>query len=442
MTRKGCSGAPGTTMVILTLLMCSIFIAAPASAATRYLGDGPSFTATLSGNNEFVPGEDTTIRILVKNTGLNSMKQVGVGTIEPEDQQNTAKAVTIGLASAGDAVIIKTDPQMVGDIRGGNTVTVQFKAKISANATAGEYTLPLTLQYRYPRGIVQEAADVFEFTYNDAEDTLPVTIRIQPRVKAEVIEAVPEELTVGSEGYLNLKIKNTGPENGTMASVKLIRNAKSPVIPTDSTLYIGDFPSGSTVAGKYKVSVSKDATNQTYPVDLVVSYTNREGMIVTSSVTTIGVPVNAKPAFTIISPAPEVPSGAGKIIEVQYRNDGYVKVYDAQARLALHDPITIGDNSAYLGDIVPGESVTARYEVQADEAAEPMVYSFDSTIRYRDALGTSLESDTIPVQIKVTPAASGIAAIPGGLFTVAGCIIAVIVICIAILVYRQKTKNR
>ena len=128
MTRKGCSGAPGTTMAILTLLMCSIFIAAPASAATRYLGDGPSFTATLSGNNEFVPGEDTTIRILVKNTGLNSMKQVGVGTIEPEDQQNTAKAVTIGLASAGDAVIIKTDPQMVGDIRGGNTVTVQFKA--------------------------------------------------------------------------------------------------------------------------------------------------------------------------------------------------------------------------------------------------------------------------------------------------------------------------
>ena len=45
--------------------------------------------------------------------------------------------------------LIKTDPQMVGDIRGGNTVTVQFKAKISANATAGEYQLPLTLQYRY-----------------------------------------------------------------------------------------------------------------------------------------------------------------------------------------------------------------------------------------------------------------------------------------------------
>jgi hypothetical protein len=438
MTCKGCSGVPGIAVVLLTLLTCSILIATPASAVTQHLGDGPSFTATLAGNNEFVPGADTTISLLVKNTGLNSMKQVAMGTIEPEDQQNTAKTVTIGLASAGDAVIIKTDPQMVGDIRGGNSVTVQFKAKISANATAGEYQLPLTLQYRYSRVIVQEKADVFEFTYNEAEDTLPVTIRIQPRVKAEVIEAVPEGLNVGSDGFLNLKIKNAGLENGTMASVKLLRNAKSPIIPTDSTLYIGDFPSGGIVAGKYKVSISKDATNQTYPVDLVVSYTNREGTMVTSSVTTVGVPVNAKPAFTLISAVPEVPGGTGKVIEVQYRNDGTVIVYAAQARLALHDPVTIGDNTAYLGDIAPGGSEVARFEVQADEAAVPMVYSFDSTIRYRNAQGTSLESDTIPVQIKVTPAASGL----GGFLVPAGCLLAVIIAGIGFLAYRQKKKSR
>lgn len=438
MTRKGCSGAPGTAMVILSLLMCSILIGAPASAATRYLGDGPTFTAAVSGNNDFVPGDDATITILIKNTGLNSMKQVGVGTIEPEDQQNTAKTVTIGLASAGDAVIVKTDPQMVGDIRGGNSVTVQFKAKISTNATEGEYQLPLTLQYRYLRVINQEAADVFEFTYNKAEDTLPITIRIKPQVKAEVIEAVPEELTVGSEGYLNLKIKNTGPENGTMASVKLLRNGQSPIIPVDSTLFIGEFPSGDTVTCRYKISVSKDATNQTYPVDLTVSYTNREGTIVTSSTTTVGVSVNAKPAFTIISPVPEVPRGTGRTLEVQYQNDGSVTVYDAQARLSLHDPITIGDNTAYLGDIAPGESVTARYEVEADEAAEAMVYSFDSIIRYRDAQGTSLESDTLPLQIAVVPAAS----IPAGLLALAGCILVGIVAGIAFLVYRRKKAIR
>jgi hypothetical protein len=437
MTRTRCPGSAGTVIAILALLLCSVLIAVPVSAATRYLGDGPSFTVTVSGTNEFLPGEDATINILVKNTGLNSLKQVGVGTIEPEDQQNTAKTATIGLASAGDAVIIKTDPQMVGDIRGGSTVTVQFKAKISANATAGEYQLPLTIQYRYLRGTVQEKADVFEFAYNEAEDTLPVTIKIQSRVKADVIEAVPELLTVGSEGYLNLKIKNTGPENGTLASVKLLRNGQSPVIPVDSTLFIGDFRSGETVACRYKVSVSQDATNQTYPVDLTVSYTNREGSVVTSEKTTVGVSVDAKPAFTILSPVPVVPRGSTSTIEVRYRNDGTVTVYDAQARISPHDPVTAPDNIAYLGDIGPGESVTARYDVHADEAAEQTAYSFDSQIRYRDALGTSLESDTIPVQLKVVPATGGISAL-----TIAGCIIALIVICGIFLVYRQKNKSR
>ena len=164
MTRMCCPGSAGTAMAFLTLLMCSILTVVPASAVTQHLGSGPSFTAAVIGTNEFVPGDDATIRILVKNTGLNSMKQVMMGTIEPEDQQNTAKTVTIGLASAGDAVLIKTDPQMAGDIKGGNTVTVEFKVKISSNATAGEYPLPLILRYKYPRVIVQEQADVFEFT--------------------------------------------------------------------------------------------------------------------------------------------------------------------------------------------------------------------------------------------------------------------------------------
>ena len=437
MTRTTCPGFCGNAMVVLTLLICSILTVTPASALTQHLGSGPAFTATINGVNEFVPGEDTTISILIKNTGLNSMKQVMMGTIQPEDQQNTAKTTTIGLGSAGDAVLIKTNPQSVGDIPGGNTVTLQFKAKISQNATDGEYQLPLTIKYKYLKVIVQERADMFEFAYNEAEDTLPVTIRIQPQVKVEVIDAVPEQLISGSEGYLNLTIKNAGMENGTMASVKLIRNGQSPIIPTSSNVFIGNYPSGGIVTCRYKVSIAKDATNQTYPVDLAVSYTNREGTVMTSSKTTIGVPVNVKPAFVIVSSVPEVPRGTDQIIEVQYRNEGDITVHAAQARITQHSPITISDNNAYLGDIAPGSSATARFEVQADNAAELAVYSFDSTVRFRDASDTSLESDTIPVQLKVVPAAGGISAL-----TIAGCILAVIFVCIGFFVYRQKNKSR
>jgi hypothetical protein len=436
MTRSSCPGFTGTAMVILTLLTCSVLILAPASAVTQHLGTGPSFTAMVSGDNEFVPGEETTITLLVKNTGLNSFKQVMMGTIQPEDQQNTAKTATIGLASAGNNVTVRTDPQMVGDIPGGATVPVQFRIKISANATAEEYQLPLTLRYRYLKVIVQERADMFEYDYNDAEEILPITIRMQPHVKAQVIEAVPEQLTVGSDGYLNLKIKNIGPENGTLASVKLLRNGESPIIPVDSTVFIGDFRSGDTITCRYKVSVSNDATNQTYPVDLAVSYMNREGTVVSSAKTTVGVPVNEQPVFAVISSVPEIPRGTESTINVIYRNNGKVTVHDASVRITPHAPVSASDNNAFLGDIAPGETATATFALLANQDADTGEQTFDSTIRYRDAIGISIASDPVPVQLKIVPSAGGISPL-----IIMG-ILGVLIIGAAFFVYQQKNKSR
>ncbi len=440
MTHTGFSGSSGTVMVILALLACIALIATPTSAATKYLGGAPSFSATVSGVNEFIPGEDTMISILVKNSGTFDLKQLNRGSIQPEDMPTTAKFVTIGLSSDSDAVIVKTDPQMVGDLAGnGDTITVKFNVKISSNVTAGEYQVPLSIGYKYPRVEDQGAADVFEFTYNQAKQTLPLTIRIKPQAKIDVIETVPEQLNAGSQGWLNVKIRNIGPENGEKAAVKLLRNGNSPIIPEDSTQFIGSFPSGSMIDCRFKVTVLEDAVNQSYPVDIAITYTNREGQIVTSSTETVGVPVNGKTAFTVTSPAPEVPQGAAMTIEVRYQNDGGVTVYNTEARIESHDPVTIKDNNAFLGDLGPGEAAVARYEIQADAAADTKMYTFDSKIRFRDAFGNSQMSDTVPVQIEIVPANLGTSA---GVIALGGGFIVVIVLCAALLVYRKKKESR
>ena len=94
MTPKGFSGSAGTALLVVTLLACSALIAAPAAAATKYPEGAPSFSAAVTGVNEFTPGEDATISILVKNSGLNPVKQLDRGTIDPEDLPNTAKFMT------------------------------------------------------------------------------------------------------------------------------------------------------------------------------------------------------------------------------------------------------------------------------------------------------------------------------------------------------------
>ncbi len=430
------------TTLILSLLVCTLLIAAPVAAATRTLGNGPSFTAAIVGTNEFVPGEDSTIRIQVQNTGVNTLEQFGVGTIEPENTQTTARMVTLGLTSTSDRVTIKTDPQMIGDIPGGGAVMVVFAAKISANATAANYTMPLNISYRYLPGSVQERGDEFEFRYRQTETTIPVSIRVRPQVKAEVIEVSPEQLTAGGEGYVSLTIRNAGQEKGTKASVKLLRNGQSPVIPTESSVFIGDYPPGGIVTCRYKVSISDDAIQQIYPVDIAVSYTNREGTIVTSTKDTVGVQVNARHGFLVVSPVPEVPQGTDTVIDVVYRNDGASPVHAAVARIVPQTPVNIHDNTAYLGDIAPGQTSRARFMLRADSEAEPGRYSLESTIRYRDAKGTSIESDPFPVTISVAPPASGIAAVPGGLMTIVACGVAGIVLSLLLLVYRKKRVNR
>ena len=152
--------------------------------------------------------------------------------------------------------------------------------------------------------------------------------------------------------------------------------------------------------------------------------------------------MNAKTAFTVISTVPDVPRGAGRTIEVQYRNDGVVTAYNAEARLTPHKPVSITDNNAFLGDVGPGKTASARYVIQADADSESMVYSFDSNIRYRDALGNSQESDTLPIQIEVIPVSTSTSGMPGGFLALVGCVLVGIVICIIFLVYRSKKRSQ
>ena len=279
---------------ILVLFIVSLICAAPVMAVTTYRGGGPELSVAVSGANEFAPGQDATITVVVQNSGVNTVKDVLDGTIDREDNPTTAKMVKVGLAAGNAPVIIKSDPQDVWDIASQGKATVRISAKITPDATLGEYQLPLTVRYIYLASSEQPAADILQSDYRQENVTLPITIRIKPQVTVDVIDAVPENLSVGTSGYLNLKIINHGTDDGKKATVTLVRNGNSPVIPVDSSVYIGDFPLNQTISCRYKIMVSSDAVRQSYPVDVFVTYENRYGDTVTSATETVGVPVGER----------------------------------------------------------------------------------------------------------------------------------------------------
>jgi hypothetical protein len=389
----------GFGMLISLVLACAIIF--PVSAGERYMTGSPELTAAVSGTNEFSPGDDAVIAVQLQNEGLNELKFIGSGIISRDDLPNTAKLITITLDPGDSPLIVKSDPQMIGDLKGGSSTLVKFNVKIPKNATVGTYDLPLNLKYTYLWVAEQIGTDSIQYMYRDTDETLTLPVKIKPVLQFSVISASTEHLNAGTEGYLMLVINNTGQEDGKKAILKIARNGNSMVIPTDASSYIGDFPVGAEVTRKFKISVSSDAEANTYPLDVYITYENYEGDIVDSETTTIGIPVGGKAEFSIVSDPIELSPGQKKAITIQYKNIGDATVYSAQARISAVDPFTSDDDTAFLGTFAPGETKDATFEVSVDSTATEKEYGLDSEIRYRDALDNSIISDPIKVPLEV-----------------------------------------
>ena len=385
----------------LLIAIFMVFLIAPAMAGTLYISVGPTFTVTVAGTNQFLPGTDVQLPVKIENRGLNQLKFVQSGYIERDDLPNTAKFVTASLAPGETPMVIKSDSQVVGDLPGGKSVQVVYQVKIPKQAAAGKYLLPLTISYQYLADAEQSAGDLIEYRYKTKSVTVNLPLTIEPNVFLDVSPVINGGLNVGTEGYLDLTVTNRGGEDAHAAIIKISRNGNSPVTPTDSSVYIGDFPAGNSTVCRFKVSVSRDAEAQEYPVDVIAVYKNHEGDTVTSVPTTVGIPVHGKIGFDVVAADSNLSAGKKKVIEVTYRNSGDATAYSAQARVSVVDPFTSNDDSAYLGDIAPGKTAIARYEVGVSSGAVAKDYALDSEVRYRDSLDNSQISDTMKVPVTV-----------------------------------------
>jgi hypothetical protein len=415
---------------VAALLVASL-IAAPAAAGAKYTSGGAELSASIAGSNEVPAGQTVPLNVVIQNSGLIESKMVGSTVVERTDLPNTAKSVTVGLVGTY-GIAVESDPQMVGDIPGGAAAKATFVVRIPAGTSSGTYTLPLLLNYTYLASAEQIGADSIDYQYQDVHESIPLTLTVRPEAVLAVTNVVTESLNVGTEGYLNLTVTNAGAEPATNAIVRIARNGQSPITPVDSSAYVGAFAPGQSVNLRYKVAVSSEAAAQSYPIDVVVGYDDRDGINRSGRPVTIGVPIGGKIGFAVVSEPATVAAGEKQVLEVVYKNTGAATVAAAQARLSAVDPFTSSDDTAYLGDMKPGEEKTARFEVAADKGATAKEYGLDSEIRYRDALDNSQISDTMKVPVTVTES--------GSMFSspIVLAVIALVVIGGVYLVYRRR----
>ncbi|HNX18278.1 MAG TPA: S-layer protein [Methanoregula sp.] len=416
--------------LLLILVAC---VAAPAAAVgTKYLDGNPDLTAYTSGTNEYSAGSDIQITFVVENNGMSLEKEVGVNLVTSDDPPTTAKFVTVDMETGNAPLIIKSDPQMIGDLRSQTRKTVTFNAKVNPDAPAGTYMVPLNLSYTRIDYIDQVQADSYRYVYVKDNMTVNVPVVIKAEVIPEIVSVTSDHLVAGADGYLNVTVKNAGSFDGKKATVKIVQNDDSPVTPVDTSVFLGDFPANSTSSCQYKVTVAGTAQNKSYPIDVVVIYQNAEGDFVTSRNETAGVNVGNKIDFEIQSLPFEMSPGSTKTLQVEYKNIGNSTVKGAQARISAVIPFTGISDVAYLGDIAPGQSAVASFEINVARDATLKDYGLDSEIRYRDALDNTYISDTmkVPVNVQNLPGLAGVLSHPVYISLIIAAIIGVVYLVI------------
>lgn len=424
-----------TGLALLGLFLI-VFCASPVIAGTKYMSGEPNLTVSISGINEFTPGTTIELPINIENSGLNYMKMVQSGIVDRDDIPSTAKMVRVTLLPDGAPILIKSDSQMAGDITGSETKIVKFQIRVKDDGHAGIYNLPVQIEYTYLADAEQVGTDSVINRFNTKKQTLNVPFIVRSAINLDILKVTPEDINAGGEGFVTVSLKNSGADTGHKAIAKLNRSGNSPVVPVDSTVYIGEFKPGDEFEAKFKVSVTRDAEPQDYPLEVMVTYENADKETLDTPAESIGVPVGGKITFSMINDPPQVKAGGKQVIEVEYRNDGDAIAYSSEARISAVDPFSSDDDLAYLGDIKPGESAIAKFKISTTSDAIEKTYGLDSEIRYRDALDNSQISDTIKVQVSVVKS-EGLSAILTNPI-----VLAVILIVIIGAAYRLHTTRR
>lgn len=440
-TRTGYTRSNSLIWPVVLMAIAVIFIiAAPVNAGEQYMAGSPVLSASVAGTNEFTAGKEVQLAITVENTGLNQFKFVKTSIVDQDDLPNTAKFLTITLNPGDTPFIIKSDPQMVGDLMASNTATGTFTVRIPTDTPSGLYSLPVNLNYTYMYTADQYGTDTIQYTYKTKDVVFQIPVRIKPDVKIKVLSADVGNLNAGMEGSLNLEVMNTGHEDARKAIIVIAQNDGSPVTPTEASAYIGDFPPNGTAKAIFKASASDSAEAQTYPLDIYVKYENHDGDIVTTDPETIGVAVGKKTEFAVVSEPEPVTPGEKAVITIAYKNNGVAVARQAQARISMVDPFSSNDDTAFLGDIAPGEIKTASFLITIDKSATIKDYGIDSEVRYLDAFDNQLISDPIKVDLTVAEADGFVARLMKNPLSLAG--IAIIILAIGYILYRKRSENR
>jgi hypothetical protein len=224
------------------------------------------------------------------------------------------------------------------------------------------------------------------------------------------VDTTPEKWVIRGENGVTVTgtVVNTGPAPAYNTVVSL--SSQGEITATGPESAVGDLaPNGSSRAD-FRLAVSEDAEPGNRSLTFGVEYENEDGDVRTTETpvrksVTVGEEVDD---FEVVGVDTSVTAGGSGELRVDVRNTGGETVEDSNAKVFLNDPLSSSDNSAFLGEMEPGETKTAVFTVSATGDAVAKEYAASMEVRYDDATGDTGLADGMSFGLPVSSSSGGV----------------------------------
>jgi len=340
--------------------------------------------------------EETSVTIRVEPDGRLAVVDVrGDGLYENAEGDVAVTVRNAGSEAMSDATLSLVgsthfEPQSnevaLGTVAPGDTRNATFQTVVRGVESAGSYAVGFRAAYEDANGQPSEST----VRYGS------VGVAQGPQYDVSVES---RSLYVDSTGAARVTVTNTGDVAATNARV--FAEPDRPFAPLSNGGQLGTLEPGESATTSVKMEVSDRALAQSYALPVVVAHDDDYGNTVRSDPLTADVSVGPERQFTVVDTA-RIEAGATERIEMTVENTGESAFEDAVVRINADSPFETDDDTAYVGELSPGERATVSYTVTADEAATPKAYTLDATIKYDNPFDETVVSDVRPATVEVT----------------------------------------
>lgn len=263
----------GAAFLILTIFFLSFF--SKVSAQAPYFPIQPSkfrvvkaFWGNVNTEIEAAPGDkNIPLLVIIQNVGNSTVIGLNMKLILSYPFTNV---------SGGRIATAFYE----GTIQPGLTGTGQFILNIDANATSGEYILPMMIEYF----IIVTGVGKTLYIVNTSEVNVPIFISGTRYIRIYSIIVFPRVISSGGNLTLSGTIVNTASTSLYNANISV----SSPVLTRSASIFIGQLDSNIPRPFSFSLQVKRGIQNGTFPI--IIRVTSQDltlGVIHTNSITTV-----------------------------------------------------------------------------------------------------------------------------------------------------------